>query len=81
MNTTTSSREARLADLLDIIRRQGGKWTSRRVQDWRRLTGVAPCRTTARRDLAGLTVRGHLQQHGPDNGRYYVLAGAGRDGR
>lgn len=71
--TRASSREARLAQLLDTIRTHGGRWTSGRVQDLRRLTGHAPCRTTARRDLITLTDRGHLDQHGPDNDRNYTL--------
>ncbi|MBM7088087.1 hypothetical protein JTP67_05875 [Streptomyces sp. S12] len=71
--TRRSSREARLAQLLDAIRTHGGRWTSGRVQDLRRLTGEAPCRTTARRDLHTLTARGHLQADGPDNGRYFIL--------
>jgi hypothetical protein len=70
---TASSREARLAQLLDTIRTWPGPWTSGRVQGLRRLTGKAPCRTTARRDLHALVSRGHLQQHGPDNGRYFTL--------
>jgi len=71
--TRRSSREARLAQLLDAIRTHGGRWTSGRVQDLRRLTGGAPCRTTARRDLITLTDRGHLVQRGPDNDRFYTL--------
>ncbi|ODA69246.1 hypothetical protein [Streptomyces sp. AVP053U2] len=73
MSVCTSSREARLAQLLDTIRTWGGRWTSGRVQDLRRLTGQAPCRTTARRDLLALATRGHLDQRGPDNDRYFTL--------
>jgi hypothetical protein len=73
MKTTTSSREARLAQLLDTIRTWGGRWTSGRVQELRRLNGHIPCRTTARRDLLTLAGRGHLQQLGPDNDRYFIL--------
>ncbi|MFF9205105.1 hypothetical protein ACF1AE_25455 [Streptomyces sp. NPDC014986] len=73
MNATASSREARLAQLLDTIRTWGGRWTSGRVQEQRRLSGAAPCRTTARRDLIALAERGHLDQRGPANGRFYTL--------
>ncbi|MGY0067681.1 hypothetical protein ACWZEH_12815 [Streptomyces sp. QTS137] len=71
--TAASSREARLAQLLDTIRTWGGRSATGRVQDLRRLTGQAPCRTTARRDLAELARRGHLIQHGPVDGRFYTL--------
>jgi len=71
--TRRSSREARLAQLLDAIRTHGGRWPAGRVQELRRLTGEAPCRTTARRDLQTLAARGHLQVHGPDNNRDYTL--------
>ncbi|MFE9448368.1 hypothetical protein [Streptomyces sp. NPDC006739] len=71
---TDSAREARLAQLLATIRTHPDeRWTSGRVQDLRRLTGEAPCRTTARRDLIELAARGHLAQHGPDDNRFYTL--------
>jgi len=78
---TAPSREQRLAQLLDTMRTWGGRWTSGRVQELRRLTGEAPCRTTARRDLHTLTQRRHLQQHGPDNGRYFTLNTTRKDVR
>ncbi|MFH9014007.1 hypothetical protein ACH4C6_21830 [Streptomyces sp. NPDC017943] len=68
-----TSREQRRAQLLDTIRTHGGRWTSGRVQELRRLTGEAPCRTTARMDLLALARRGHLVQHGPTDGRYFTL--------
>jgi hypothetical protein len=71
--TRKSSREARLAQLLDTIRTWGGRWTSGRVQDLRRTTGDVPCRTTARRDLLTLAARGHLQAVGPDSNRSFIL--------
>jgi hypothetical protein len=71
--TRRSAREARLAQLLDTIRTWGGRWTSGRVQELRRTTGDAPCRTTARRDLLTLAARGHLQAVGPDSNRSFVL--------
>lgn len=80
MSASTSSREQRLVQLLDTVRTWGGRWTSGRVQDLRRLSGGAPCRTTARRDLIALVERGHLQQHGPDNDRYFTI-NARKDGR
>ena len=73
MSASQSSREQRLAQLLDTIRTHGGRWTSGRVQNLRQLTGEAPCRTTARRDLIALTERGHLVQRGPENDRYFTL--------
>ncbi|WP_309029031.1 hypothetical protein [Streptomyces alfalfae] len=69
-----SSRERRLEQLLDTIRTHGGRWTTRRVQDMRRRRGHSPQRGTARRDLADLHRRGHLTEHGPDDGRFYTLA-------
>ncbi|MFH8792260.1 hypothetical protein [Streptomyces sp. NPDC017941] len=75
-----SSRERRLERLLDTIRTRGGQWTTQRLMDLRRLHEDAPCRSTARRDLAELARRGHLTQHGPANGRFYLLA-TRKDGR
>lgn len=71
--TSTSSREQRLAQLLDTIRTHGVRWTAGRVQNLRRLTGGQVQRGTARRDLAELHRRGHLIQHGPEDGRFYTL--------
>jgi DeoR/GlpR family transcriptional regulator of sugar metabolism len=73
MSTTASSREQRLAQLLDTIRTHGVRWTAGRVQNLRRLTGGPVQRGTARRDLAELARRGHLQEHGPNDGRFYTL--------
>ncbi|WP_225840259.1 hypothetical protein [Streptomyces sp. NK08204] len=78
---TASSREVRLAQLLDTIRTHPGRrWTASGVQDWRRLIGGPTQRSTARRDLAELARRGHLIQHGPDDGRFYTLK-TRKDGR
>lgn len=63
----------RVEELLDAIRTHRGKWTVNRVRDVRRLTGGPTQRSTARRDLAELHRRGHLQQHGPQDGRFYTL--------
>jgi hypothetical protein len=68
-----SARETRLAQLLDTIRTHGGAWTSGRVMDLRRFTGGPTQRGTASGDLAELHRRGHLSQHGADNGRFYTL--------
>lgn len=73
MSAWPSSRETRLAQLLDTIRTHGRRWTAGRVQNLRRLTGGPTQRGTARRDLAELHRRGHLNQHGPDDGRWYSL--------
>lgn len=68
-----SSREARLAQLLDTIRTHRGEWRAGLVQKVRRMTGGAVQRRTARRDLAELHRRGHLAAHGPNDGRFYTL--------
>jgi hypothetical protein len=69
-----SSREDRLAQLLDTIRTHPGhRWTAGRLHELRRLSGGPVQRGTARRDLVELARRGHLVQHGPDDGRYFVL--------
>jgi hypothetical protein len=69
-----SSREQRLAQLLDTIRtRPGYRWTSSRVQAIRRITSGATQRGTASRDLQELARRGHLAQRGPQDGRYFTL--------
>lgn len=77
---STSSRETRLADLLNLIRAHGARWSARRVHSIRRLSGGAVQRGTARRDLAELARRGHLIAHGPDDGRFYTL-NLRKDGR
>lgn len=77
--TPASAREARLNQLLDAIRTHGGKWSTRQVQEIRRLSNGPTQRGTARRDLAELARRGHLHQHGAGDGRYYTLLR--KDGR
>ncbi|MEU6229947.1 hypothetical protein [Streptomyces sp. NPDC047042] len=71
--TPDTSREARLAQLLDTIRTRPGKWTTGLVQGVRRTTGGPVQRGTARRDLDELHRRGHLAKHGAGDGRYYTL--------
>ncbi|MFF9894915.1 hypothetical protein [Streptomyces longispororuber] len=75
-----SSRERRLEQLLDTIRTHGGRWTANRVQNLRRLTGGPTQRGTASRDLKELARRGHLDEHGPEDGRFYTLK-TRKDGR
>lgn len=70
---SASSREERLAQLLDTILARPGQWTAGRLHKVRRRTGGPVQRGTARRDLAELARRGHLDEHGPDDGRYYTL--------
>lgn len=70
---TATAREARLAALLHLIQERGGRWPAGRLHKLRRTTGGPVQRGTARRDLAELHRRGHLDQHGPDDGRYYQL--------
>ncbi|WP_338683842.1 hypothetical protein QD712_25555 [Streptomyces acidiscabies] len=71
--STASSRERRLTDTLTLIQTRGGKWGAGRLHRWRRTRSGPVQRGTARRDLAELCQRGHLAQHGPDDGRYYTL--------
>ncbi|MGW4950626.1 hypothetical protein [Streptomyces parvulus] len=71
--TPQSPREQRLAQLLDTIRTHGGEWRVGDVVVLRRLAGGPIQRSVARRDLAELHHRGHLQQHGPKDGRFYTL--------
>ncbi|QCX81114.1 hypothetical protein C9F11_37655 [Streptomyces sp. YIM 121038] len=71
--------EARLQRLLDEMRSHGGRWNTARVHALYRGPGWgAPQTGTARRDLAELHRRGHLTQHGPEDGRYYHLRKEGR---
>ena len=73
---TATAREERLAALLHLIRERGGRWPAgrlHRIHRIRRTTGGPVQRGTARRDLAELARRGHLDQHGPADGRYYQL--------
>ncbi|NEE06903.1 hypothetical protein G3M58_10645 [Streptomyces sp. SID7499] len=81
MSASQSSREQRLAQLLDTIRTHGARWTAGRVQNLRRLTGGGTQRGTASRDLQELTSRGHLNQCGPRDGRFYVLRRRSEDPR
>jgi len=74
VSAADSSREQRLTRLLDTIRSRPGKWTAGHVQELRRRTGGPVQRGTARRDLAELSRRGFLQQHGPRDGRFYTLS-------
>ncbi|WP_031039781.1 hypothetical protein [Streptomyces sp. NRRL F-5650] len=71
--TPESAREQRLAQLLDTIRTHRGEWRASDIVTLRRLTGGPTKRSTARRDLAELHRRGHLNQHGPTDGRFYTL--------
>lgn len=73
------SHEVRLAQLLDTIRTHGGKWTTGALQELRRKQGGTTQRGTARRDLAELHRRGHLNQHGAGPGRFYTLKRRGGD--
>ncbi|MEU1373041.1 hypothetical protein ABZ442_05170 [Streptomyces triculaminicus] len=61
--------------LLAVIRRDGGQWTTRRVQDTYRALGMqAPQRSTARGDLERLENAGLLVRHDQDaTFRYYTL--------
>lgn len=71
---SSSTREARLTQLLDIIRtRPGHRWSVGQIQGLRRLTGGPTQRGTARHDMQELYRRGHLNQHGPADDRYYTL--------
>ncbi|MFH8619190.1 hypothetical protein ACH4E8_29570 [Streptomyces sp. NPDC017979] len=64
----------RVAQLLAAIHAQGGRWSTGRVQTWRRRTGSPVTqRGTARRDLELLARLGHLDTRGPHDGRHYTL--------
>lgn len=65
---------ARRRQLLEEIRRIGGRITTGEAHRFYRATGHSPCRTTARKDLQHYTRRGVLDARGPDNGRLYALA-------
>ncbi|MFE5258282.1 hypothetical protein [Streptomyces coelicoflavus] len=71
--TPDAAREQRLAQLLDTIRTYRGEWRAGDVVVVRRLTGGPIQRSVARRDLAELHRRGHLNQHGSADGRFYTL--------
>jgi hypothetical protein len=63
----------RTAALLTAIQQRGGRWSTRRVQEWRRDTGSPDTRRgTARRDLIHLARLGYLTALGPADGRHYV---------
>lgn len=64
--------------LLEVIRRQGGEWTTGRVMTHYRRTGVAPGRTTARDDLNHLARHGQLDTHDERDCRVYTLPQSGR---
>lgn len=78
--TPDSARERRLAQLIDTIRTHRGTWGPKRVQDLRRFTGGPTQRGTAKRDLEELCRRGHLDEFGPDDGRFFTLK-IRKDGR
>ncbi|MBQ1096294.1 hypothetical protein KBY55_09375 [Streptomyces sp. b94] len=71
--TPESAREQRLTQLLDTIRTHRGEWRAGDVVVLRRLAGGPTQRSVARRDLAELHHRGHLNQHGPTDSRFYTL--------
>jgi hypothetical protein len=67
----TISHHLRQAQLLDVVLTQGGEWTTSRVQQLYRDSGIsAPLRSTARKDLHALQTAGHLIQH-DDKGRRF----------
>lgn len=68
-----SSALERRGFLLDRIRHAGGKWPVGRAMGLYRSNGIAPCRTTARKDLQYWERHGRLTTKGPDNNRYFVL--------
>jgi trehalose-6-phosphate synthase len=74
LSASQSSREQRLAQLLDTIRTHPTfRWTTGFVHEMRRRSGGPPQRNTARWDLVELHRRGHLVEHGPKNDRSYTL--------
>lgn len=71
-----SSEQQRRRRLLDEVRRLGAITTGQ-AHAFYRATGWGPCRTTARRDLQHYARHGVLAEHGPVNGRFYVLTSKG----
>ncbi|BBC35216.1 hypothetical protein SGFS_065100 [Streptomyces graminofaciens] len=71
----------RLADLLNEIRRQRGRWNSTRtVRLYRRLDSTADLpdtkiRAVARGDLHDLAAWGYLTLHDEPSNRFYTLKG------
>ena len=65
--------QTRRRALLAEIRRTGGAWTSGMAWQFYRNQQLAPCRSTARLDLAYWTRRGHLVRRGRDDARTYTL--------
>jgi hypothetical protein len=63
----------RRCQLLAEIRRTGGAWTTGMAWTFYRNQRLAPCRTTARLDLAYWTRRGLLTQRGRDDARTFTL--------
>lgn len=66
--------QTRRRALLHEIRRTGGAWTSGMAWAFYRNQQLAPCRNTARLDLAYLARSGLLVQRGRDDARTYTLA-------
>lgn len=88
-NTTTQAGPTgRLALLLTAIRREGGDWTTKRVQDFYRTNPLpasnAPngrLRHIARGDLRDLTAWGWLVQRDVKGRRFFTLSSRKDDGR
>jgi hypothetical protein len=60
-------------ELLEVIRREGGEWTTGRTRAvCRRILGAHVLRMTAKRLLADLHERGHLVRRDAPSRRYYV---------
>ncbi|MFI2761337.1 hypothetical protein ACH5A3_21085 [Streptomyces echinatus] len=79
----TISHHLRQAQLLDAARSQGGEWTTHRVQQFYRDSGIpAPLRSTARKDLTALHSAGHLVLNDQDeNRRFYTVSTRKDSGR
>ncbi|MEV8354659.1 hypothetical protein ACFVTT_35450 [Streptomyces niveus] len=70
----------RLDTLLHQIRRDGGEWTTRRVQKlYRAGAAAAPLRATARKDLHALNAMGFLILHDEDPGRRFYTLNPAKD--
>lgn len=70
-----------MAQLLSVIRREGGEWTVGRAKPvYRRLLRRHTYRATIRRHLARLEADGHLIRHGDGTPRrYYTYRETGGD--
>lgn len=66
---------ARQRQLLDEVRRLGGRISTGQAHAFYQTAGWGSCRTTARRDLRYYARRGVLTERGGADNRFYTLNG------